>query len=831
MFRRASAETDGSQGVQLRRSTAIRVAACACFALSVAVLFGWFFEIGTLKSIVPGLAGMKANTASGLALASCALWLLSFARASRGMLGAAWSAGGIVLALGTATLAQYLLGIDLGIDELLVRDDVGAAATPSPGRMGFNTASAFVLCGAALLTARLHFRRAAACSQMFAALAFAIAFSAMLGYLFSFAAATITSLTPMALHTAAAFLVLAGAILMLTVDKGPVAAVFSDRHGGALARRLLPALIILIPVIGWIGLRAGYLEWQSAELNVAHYAAFNILVLSVVIVALAQWLNRADDAQHVALERMNESEQRFRNLTQNVPGVVYQRTLDAQGRVTYPFVSEAIRKVFGPDVDPARIMVDGSAWLKTIHPDDLARFVAARQKADREFSRLEVEFRIITSDGEIRWVQNVAQPRRQEDGSIIRDGLVIDITERKAAEARQATLEQQLREAQKLEAVGQLTGGVAHDFNNLLTVIIGSNETLIERLGPDQAGLKDLAERTNQAALRASALTQRLLAFSRRQILQPMAFDLNVVVHEMGDMLRRTLGETIEIETVLADGLWPVLADKPQVEAALLNLAVNARDAMPDGGTLAIATANVQLDDAYVASNVDVKAGPYVMLAVSDTGMGMVPEVIERAFEPFFTTKEAGKGTGLGLSMVFGFAKQSGGHVKIYSEIGHGTTVKLYLPRTEALSTLANEAPAEDLAGTGHGERILVAEDDAAVRAVAVGLLTGLGYKVVAVADGPAALAEIDKGEPIDLLFTDIVMPRGMTGRQLADEALRRRPGLKVLFTTGYARNSIGRDGRLEEGVELIVKPYRAADLAHRIAVMLAPAVRAVSRP
>ena len=387
-----------------------------------------------------------------------------------------------------------------------------------------------------------------------------------------------------------------------------------------------------------------------------------------------------------------------------------------------------------------------------------------------------------------------------------------DVTERRRIEA-------QLAQAQKMEAVGQLTGGIAHDFNNLLTVILGNLESAGDRSGDPQQ--KALIESSVQAAERGAELVQRLLSFARRQILQPSLLDLNEAVSGLTGILRRALGEQVEIETSFSSGLWPVLVDRAQFENALLNLAVNARDAMPRGGKLTIETDNVHLDSDYAAQNLDVKPGDYAMLAVTDTGTGMSPEVLARALEPFFTTKEVGRGSGLGLPMIFGFVKQSDGHMKIYSEVGHGTTVRIYLPRADAAASVQTGAgQAEEELPGGH-ETILVVEDDEGVRSLAVTLLTALGYRVLEARDGPAAEVILRSAEPVDLLFTDVVMPPGMTGRDLADRARAWRPTMKVLYTTGYTENSVVHQGKLDPGVHLLSKPYRKRSLARLVREVL----------
>lgn len=377
--------------------------------------------------------------------------------------------------------------------------------------------------------------------------------------------------------------------------------------------------------------------------------------------------------------------------------------------------------------------------------------------------------------------------------------------------------EEALRQSQKMEAIGQLTGGVAHDFNNLLQVIIGNLET-IQRNLPDQlARLQRAARQAMNGAQRAAALTQRLLAFARRQPLDPKPIDVNVLVNGMSEMIHRTLGETVSVETVLGAGLWRVEADPNELEAAILNLAVNARDAMPNGGRLTLETGNTHIDEAYVATHRELVPGQYVVLSVSDTGTGMDARTIAQAFEPFFTTKPVGKGTGLGLSQVYGFVKQSGGHVKIYSELGQGTTVRLYLPRltgANAPETQSEHPPYPEAAAE---ETILVLEDDDDVRTYSAEILRELGYNVVEAHDGPAALRALDQQPRVDLLFTDVVLPGGMTGAQVAAQARATRPSLKVLFTTGYARNAIIHHGRLDKGVQLITKPFSFDDLAAKV--------------
>jgi signal transduction histidine kinase/CheY-like chemotaxis protein len=394
--------------------------------------------------------------------------------------------------------------------------------------------------------------------------------------------------------------------------------------------------------------------------------------------------------------------------------------------------------------------------------------------------------------------------------------------------------ESTLRQAVKMEAVGLLSGGVAHDFNNLLTIIIGNLDTMKRQLAKlaDLEPAREIAGKLSKsldAALRgaqsSAELTHRLLAFSRRQALEPARLDVNRLVAGMLEMLRRTLGSDISIETVLGAGLWPALADAHQLENVLLNLALNGKAAMPDGGCLTIETANTYLDDAYVRSFGDVKAGQYVVVCVTDTGSGIAKDILDRVFEPFFTTKPPGEGSGLGLAMVHGFVKQSGGHVRIYSEEGHGTTVKIYLPRllqAEEVSAVPAARPIEDntVPRARQSETILVVEDNGGVRDYAKVVLSELGYRVLEAGDANEALRLL-AANSIDLLFTDVVLPGPMTGRALADKASKMRPGLPILFTTGYTRNAIVHQGRLDADVHLLNKPFTQQDLVRKIRELL----------
>jgi signal transduction histidine kinase len=539
--------------------------------------------------------------------------------------------------------------------------------------------------------------------------------------------------------------------------------------------------------------------------------------------------------------------QEYVNAMRTNPEILVAAVYDAAGR---PFVSDARAADHpAPTTLPTRTLQTGGTLAEDVHFDDNRLIVevpveqagarigaiyleTATEPPAARVQRYGIIVLLVTMASLVVGVLAIHQSELNRTNAELADqardlaaanqALQSQIDQREQVEAA-------LRQAQKMEAIGQLTGGVAHDFNNLLQVIIGYLDRLQRRYQPGDASPAAVADfnRMTEAALtgarRAAQLTQRMLAFSRRQPLAPRSIDVNRLVLGMSDMLRRTLGETVQLETVVSGGLWRALADENQLENALLNLAVNGRDAMAGGGKLTIEAANAALDEAYCAAASDeVQPGQYVVIAVSDSGIGMPPEVLNRVFEPFFTTKDVGQGTGLGLSQVYGFIKQSGGHVKIYSEVGEGTTVKLYLPRFLADAAVA-EKPAEPrpVRGGQRSETILVVEDEAEVRRLAVDTLDELGYRVLEAADAHSALQLLEREPTIHLLFTDVGLPGGMNGRQLADQARQRWPALKVLFTTGYARNAIVHHGRLDPGVQLIGKPFEAANLAYKVREML----------
>ncbi|WP_347091459.1 PAS domain-containing protein [Sphingomonas parapaucimobilis] len=550
-------------------------------------------------------------------------------------------------------------------------------------------------------------------------------------------------------------------------------------------------------------------------------------------------------------EEIERSNRRFRAAMDAVHGVLWTNSADGRMLGEQPGWAAITGQTFDE--------YQGFGWSNAVHPDDAAASVVAWNEAVAAKGMFIHEHRVRRHDGEWRTFAIRGLPIIAADGELIEwVGVHTDITDQRAAEQAlrdQATLlarqvhhreraeaqlrqlnetletrvieeiaerrqaEMKLAQAQKMETIGKLTGGVAHDFNNLLQVVSGN----LQLLGKDVAGNSRAEQRVANAMAgvsRGSKLASQLLAFGRRQALEPKVVNVTRFVQGMDDMLRRAIGEGVEIETIVGGGLWNTFIDPAQIENALLNLAINARDAMDGQGRLTIELGNAHLDDDYARTHDEVTPGQYVMLAVSDTGSGMSADIIQKVFEPFFSTKSEGKGSGLGLSMVYGFVKQSGGHVKIYSEVGHGTTIKLYLPR--AMEAEDVEVAVDTGPVTGGTETVLVVEDDAEVRATVVELLSDLGYRVLKAVDAQSALSVIESGIPIDILFTDVVMPGTLKSPELARKARERLPDIAVLFTSGYTENSIVHGGRLDKGVELLSKPYTREALARKFRHVLA---------
>jgi PAS domain S-box-containing protein len=878
---------------------------------------------------------MSANSALGILLLGLSLALQCAPpaplRRTAGRLLAA--AAGLI---GLITIAEYLTGLDLGIDQLLATD-VPDLYNPYPGRTSGSTAVNLTVLGLALVFLDSGSRWYPA--EVLAPLAAFNALLALAGYLYGAEALyRIPFYSAQALHTATGHLLLALGILAVRPGRGLMAVVTGEAAGGTMARRLLPSALVLPHLIAWLllkGDRPGYsdLVLRAALVGLSHSVLFSALILWN-----ARLLERQDRERLRAKEALHESEARFAGIVELALDAII--TIGSDQRIV--LFNRAAEKMFrcssreaiGTPVDrfiPVRFrgahaehvwafgrgdetsrpmgqrgaiyalrangeefpieasisrLESGGTRLFTV----ILRDITARQAADaavrasderlrlaaeatgfgtyeydplrrrsvwsaelyaimgwpdaagveaRSVSRLahpedrevyraavaqaldpagpgrhELEFRIVRSDGETRWLHDTGRTFFKGEGENRRAiriiGTVRDITARRHAEDA-------LRQAQKMEAVGRLTGGVAHDFNNLLTVISGNLQMLEETVEADGFARERVAA-ARDAAGRGAELVRQLLALARRQILQPTPVDLNELFAGLMPLLPRTLGENVSVQISVGPELWPAIVDRAQLQTALLNLVLNARDAMPQGGQILIEASNVTLDEAYSAIEVEVVPGDYVIVAVSDAGIGMSEDIQRQVFDPFFTTKEAGKGSGLGLAMVYGFAKQSGGHVKIVSGPGLGTTVKLFLPRA------VPQAPRPEAPGRAHprgGEMILVVEDEPAVRAVAVAFLTQLGYRVREASDGPSALAVLDEGEAIDGLFVDLVLPGGMGGVEIAAAARRLKPAIKLLYTSGYPRDAVAREGRLDPAAYLLPKPYTRETLAQALRLCL----------
>jgi PAS domain S-box-containing protein len=556
---------------------------------------------------------------------------------------------------------------------------------------------------------------------------------------------------------------------------------------------------------GWRIRKDGTTFWASVVINALH-AEDGQLAGFVKIVRDMTDKKAAHDA-------VLESERRFRIMVHGVTDYAI-FMLSPEGLVTN--WNSGARRIKGYTADE----IIGSHFSRFYLPEDAAAGLPQRGlDAAAKDGRFEAEGWRVRKDGTRFWAHVVIDAIREDDGTLAGFAKITrDITERMESNRLLEDARKALFQSQKMEAIGKLTGGVAHDFNNVLQVLRGNLELLDKRHAGD-VWTRERLDKALDAVERGAKLASQLLAFGRQQPLQPVVINLAPAIRGMDDLLRRALGETIEMETVVAGGLWNTLVDIHQLENVILNLAINARDAMPDGGKLTMELANAMLDDQYVTGVPDVPAGQYVMLAVTDTGTGMPPEVVEQAFEPFFTTKAEGQGTGLGLSTAYGFVRQSGGHARIYSEVGYGTTIRIYLPRST--ETAVEPPPRPSVKLQGGTETILVVEDDLKVQSTVVDTLSGLGYRVLKADSTEEALTVIRSGVHLDLLFTDVVMPGLPRSPEMVAQAVRLLPGLKVLFTSGYTQNAIVHGGRLDPGVELLSKPYSREQLAAKIRQML----------
>ena len=816
----------------------VRITLCVVtLAVAALVAFGWATGSMAAKTVLPNLPSMKANTALGLALAAFGLLMVSRPAV-------ATAAGLAAAALGAATLLEYALGLNLHLDEALVAD-AAPTSMPFSGRMSPATTIALIAmgCGIPLLSLGRSLSQVRAAHTL-AMIPGAIGYLSLVGYIYG--VEHLYNFGPyvsVALNTAACFGLLSAAMLSTRAADGWTHGYKNRPIASKVLRRLIGLALILPFATGLLieaGAALGFYQQLFGPALFAMLAslAFVWLALRAAIAVLQaedEMVSARQDAAAKA-RALVVSDARYSLVVENLSQLVW--TCNAHGELVY--ASPKWLAYTGASYERTA----GAGWAKSVHPDDAERVLATWTGAVRGDNCYDLEYRLRRHDGAYRWFKVVGVPMPQAIDGDLWIGSNTDIQEivearevlsrsradlERLVEERTAALmvvEEQLRQSQKMEAVGQLTGGIAHDFNNLLAGITGSLDLLQSRTAKGRYDdVPRFIAAAQGAAKRAASLTHRLLAFSRRQTLLPKPTDMNRLVAGMEEMVRRTVGPAIEVEIVAAGGLWNTLIDAGQLENALLNLCINARDAMPGGGKLTVETAN-RWFDGRSGQERDLAPGQYVSLCVSDNGTGMPPDVVARAFDPFFTTKPLGAGTGLGLSMIFGFVQQSGGQARIYSEVGEGTNVCLYLPREHAEAEGA-EAFSQGTAPprAEHGERVLVVDDEPTVRMLVTEILDDLGYHSLEASDGATGLRILQSNVEIDLLITDVGLPGGMNGRQMADAARVARPDLKVLFITGYAENAVLSHGHLDPGMHVITKPFAMDALASRIKALLAEGV------
>lgn len=774
------------------------------------VLLGWVIESADLKSISPTFAQMKANTASAFVFAGASLALVRNER-TRPL---AYTFASAVLLIGGLTLSQYLFGTGLGIDELLIHDTDGHAASPAPGRMGRNTALCFVLIGASLLTVN-SVNPLGRVTQLGAATVSVIAFVAVLSYAFSVSrieSSILTELvTPMALHTAIAIMILALGLVLAQPKTGIIGEMRGAGAGGALLRRLIIPVVLLPSFFGYLYVRGLSASFFHSSQGAAFLVAAIVVLLVYVVRRTARALERVDGARVAGLARERAMVETTLDavITLDSVGTILDFNGVAEEMFDLPR-SEAIGQQMASLIIPERLRRDHQNGLERLRsdPDSFRSFRMETVGLRRDGSEFDIEIAV-----------GRANESFLDDAEYV--GSVRDMSERKSLEA-------QLRQTQKIEAVGQLAGGIAHDFNNLLTVIAGYTDLAIERI--DDSPAADDLEHVKRSTQRATVLTRQLLAFSRQQLLAPASIDISGVVAGVVPMLKRLIDEDIEI-IVKDRHAGSAFADRGQVEQILVNLAVNARDAMPHGGQLMIETSGVELDEQYAESGPGVAPGRYVCMSVADTGTGIASDVLDHIFEPFFTTKEVGTGTGLGLSTIHGIVAQSGGGLTVYSEVGQGTTFKVFLPATEVAPEDPVPTDAPELPWSRGSETVLLCEDEESVRRLTQRILDRAGYTVVAAATPKQALELAQSTDHrFDLLLSDVVMPE-MSGIELAEKLQTIVHGIPTILISGHSTAAILNRTVLPAGSAFLEKPFSASAILKLIRLMLDRDKREVDNP
>jgi len=911
-----------------------RLAGASAVLVGGVVLLAWYLNIPQILTLLSGLASMKPNTALCFILAGVSLALLAGKPAGRPQRVAESCGAALVLFIAILTLLEYVLGWNLGIDEVLVRMPF-AGQGPAEYRMALGTAFGFLLAGLAMLLHRLSRPNVCGVVQGLALALIGLSLVALMGYVYGVESLyRVYSYASMALHTALTFLIVGIGILCLAEDQSLLARFAQNTPGAMAARRLLPVALGFQVGLGWLCLQGHRLGYYSPEFGIALLVGTMIFVSVGLTWWIATSLDHAYSLRQAMEAALRESEENFRSVAETASDAIV--SIDEQSRIL--FANQAVEQIFGyspSELLGQRITLLMPEYLRKIHESSIERYVKTgkrhmswhaielpglhrsgfeiplelsfgeqvkegghiftgiirdvtqRKRAQESLRESEQRYRelfenandvLYTLDPEGRLtslnrageqmlgvrredalgqaVERFVAPEYLErmremmnhklhggqtrttyelevlssDGRrvpievnttlILRDGSVAGIEGVARDVSDRKRLEDQLRQAQKMEAVGQLAGGVAHDFNNLLTAILGNADLLMESLATESSEREE-AQEIVKAANRAADLTRQLLAFSRRQMLQPQVLNLTETVADSARLLGRLIGEHIQLSLDLDPELGRVKVDPSQIQLVMMNLVVNARDAMPEGGSITMQTANVTLDDEYVRGHPSVSPGPYVMLAVSDTGEGMDVATQARVFEPFFTTKEQGRGTGLGLSMVYGIVKQSGGSIWVYSAPGLGTTFKIYLPRVDEPTAVRMMPPAAEPETKTATETILLVEDEESVRQLVFKALRLRGYRVLLAADADQALRLVNEHRgTIHMILTDVVMPH-MSGTELVSRLCALRSSLKVVFMSGYSDGVIDHHGFLDGGRAFIQKPFTPELLARKVREVL----------
>jgi hypothetical protein len=805
------------QSVPRRRGALVKGASLTTAAVGAVVLTGWSAGLPVLTRLIPGLPPMVPLTASGFVVLGAALWLAEPVGRGGRRRWATVTLAVAVAALGCAVVAEYATGRSTGLDTLLLAHAVRSVQAKPPGRPYTGTGLAFIMAGLAVAFVGSARRRRHSPAALLAPGAAILALIALLGYIYGVTYLRAASdLTGMAVPTAITFVIFSVGVMMARPDRAPMSAFTSPGPGGVLARRLVPALVLLPFLIGLLGQAGEHAVTHATTWLVTASTGASIALLGFAVTTTVSVLNRSDRALQ------SEQEQNRAMIAAATDPFI---SLDQRGVITA--WNQSAETVFGWPASEAI----GREAAETIIPrtrdaqrDSLIRMIAGGSPDSLD---TRVEWQLLHRDGrelpiEIAFWQAGSGP------GLRFHAFMHDITERLGFQADRERYAHQLEHAQRLESLGDLVGGIAHDYNNLLNVITGYTDLVAEeatRLAGDDTHVEPLLADVAQvrgAALRAAALTRQLLVFGRRDVVRPEVLDVGSAISGAGQLLRRTLGERIDLVVTAAPGGWTVMADAGQIDQVLVSLATNAREAMPDGGKLTVGTRNVLADEAYAASRPGLKPGRFVRLAVSDTGTGMTPAVLDRAFEPFYSTKAKDQGAGLGLTTVYGIVTQAGGYAQIDSDPGLGTTVTVLLPATDAVAVAQPVTVRPDpVAARAGGQTVLLVEDEPSLWKLAHRILTRGGYRVCDAATPADAIRRAsDLEQPIDLLLTDVIMPE-MMGNEVAARIRAVRPDLPVLYMSGYAQPVLHAQGVLDADVDLMEKPYSASTMLTRVQLAL----------